>query len=239
AQLQKLDGRLVPYPVSDNNSTLPNGTQASTIKTRNKQGNNNALIPMHIFSDDIRPPLIVNKLPDVDERITDVTQLVCCLGIMQSSLSPDDILEPPAQQWRLTIEKDVFEQDRLKILATDVVRVFQRDEIKDSKAIAEVVYLAQVLGKESYRHLLKELFSGIEKSSMLEYHQLEGVAQLIQSADSGYIDADDLVKILELLSERLRNTHYQSSHHMYRLTTAVSQVLDAMADSSVKDLDRE
>jgi hypothetical protein len=74
---------------------------------------------------------------------------------------------------------------------------------------------------------------------MLEYHQLEGVAQLIQSADSGYLDADDLIKILGLLSERLRNTHHQSSHHMYQLAAAVSQVLDAMADTKVKDLDLE
>jgi hypothetical protein len=62
---------------------------------------------------------------------------------------------------------------------------------------------------------------------------------LIQNADPGHLDADDLVKILQLLNERLRGTHYQSSRHMYQLTTAVSQVLDAMADAEVKDLDLE
>ncbi|KAI8346108.1 hypothetical protein B0O80DRAFT_247177 [Mortierella sp. GBAus27b] len=62
---------------------------------------------------------------------------------------------------------------------------------------------------------------------------------MIQGADSGYLDADDLVKILGLLSTRLSDTHQQSADHMRQLTLAVSRVLDAMAETQVKGLDRE
>jgi hypothetical protein len=117
--------------------------------------------------------------------------------------------------------------------------VFKRDELKDAKAVAEVVYLAPVLEKDDFQYLLKELYSGIAQSDLLDVHQLEGLAQLIQGADPGHLDADDLVKILTLFNTRLRDTHYQSSLHMYQLTMAVSRVLDAMADTNVKDLDRK
>src|SRR5690606_5089771 len=117
---------------------------------------------------------------------------------------------------------DTDEQDRLRTIATDVIRAFKRDEFKDAKAVTEVVYLAPVLEKDDFRYLLKEFHSGIEQSSLLDVHQLEGLAQLIQGADSNYLDADDLVKILELLSARLRDTHQQSASHLYQLTFAVS-----------------
>jgi len=105
--------------------------------------------------------------------------------------------------------------------------------------VAEVVCLAPILEKSDFQYLLRELCKGVDQSILLDIHQLDGVAQLIHCAEPGYLDADDLVKILELLSTRLRNTHNQSSSHMYQLTMAVSRLLDAMADSKVKGLDRE
>ncbi|KAF9402587.1 hypothetical protein BGZ76_007284, partial [Entomortierella beljakovae] len=65
-----------------------------------------------------------------------------------------------------------------------------------------------------------------------------GLAHLIQSASPGYIDADDLVKIMELLSTRLQETFQQSPQHIYQLTITVSRVLDAMADCNIQGLDR-
>jgi hypothetical protein len=137
------------------------------------------------------------------------------------------------------IKNEPDEHERLKVLATDVIRAFKRDEIKDTKAVAEVIYLAPVLEKDDFRYLLKEFHVGIEQSSLLNVHQLEGLAQLIQGADTCYLDADDLVKVLSLLSTRLQGTHHQSPQHLYQLTLAVSNVLDAMADAEVKGLDRE
>jgi hypothetical protein len=124
-------------------------------------------------------------------------------------------------------------------MATEVIRAFKRDEIKDNKVVAEVMYLAPVLDKDAFQDLLSEFYSGIDHHGLLKFHQLEGLAQLIQNGDQDHLSADDLVKIMGLLSDRLRNTHLQSSQHMYQLTLAVSHVLDAMADTKVKDLDRE
>ncbi|KAF9361671.1 hypothetical protein BGX34_007008, partial [Mortierella sp. NVP85] len=124
-------------------------------------------------------------------------------------------------------------------MVTEVIRVFKRDEIKDAKAVAEVVCLSPVLNKDSFHELLREFYSGIDHSGLLNFHHLEGLAQLIQGAGPGHLDADDLVKILNLLSKRLRDTHQQSTRHMYHLTLAVSHILDAMADTRVTDLDRE
>ncbi|KAK3821817.1 MAG: hypothetical protein J3Q66DRAFT_367489 [Benniella sp.] len=108
-----------------------------------------------------------------------------------------------------------------------------------SKAVAEVVCLASVLNKEEFLDLLREFYTGIDHPGPLNIPQLEGLAQLIQDADIGHLSADDLVKILGLLSTRLMDTHKQSSQHIYQLTMAVSHVLDAMADTKVVDLDRE
>jgi len=187
----------------------------------------------------VRPPIVEFKLPEPDERLNSTPQLVCCLGILQASRLPDVTLELAAHRWLKGVEKDTDEQERLHMMATEVVRAFKRDEIKETKIVNEVVILAPVLNKDIHRELLLEFYSGIEHSGLLNVHQLDGIAQLIQGADPGYLDADDLVKILGLLSTRLRNAHKQSTHHMHQLTLAVSHVLDAMADTKVTDLDRE
>ena len=195
-------------------------------------------IPDHIFVDNVRPPAIQFKLPEADERLYNTPQLACCLGLLKASDSPD-ILEPTAHNWLRAIENDTDEQDRLKTMATEVIKAFKRDELKDAKAVSEVVYLAPVLNKDAFHDLLAEFYSGIDHSGLLKFQLLEGLAQLIQDAEPGHLNSDDLVKILELLSVRLRDTHQQSTQHIHQLTLAVSHVLDAMADTNVTGLNRE
>jgi len=176
--------------------------------------------------------------PEHDSRLVDTIQLACCLGLLQAPYELDEILDPAARNWLLLTKNEQDERERLKNLATDVIRAFKRDEFKDAKSVTEVMYLAPVLENDDFRYLLKEFYSGIDQSGLLDVHQLEGLANLIQGADPGYLDSDDLVKVLSLFSTRLRDTHQQSSHHIYQLTVAVSHVLDAMADASVKGVDR-
>ncbi|KAK3823279.1 MAG: WD40-repeat-containing domain protein [Benniella sp.] len=218
---------------------MDSGTTRPSPHDKRKQLQDVVTIPTHIFVENARPPVIQFKLPEADERLGSTLQLACCLGLLQASQSPDDILETSAQNWLQAIEKDTDEQDRLKTMATEVIRAFKRDEFKDAKAVAEVVCLAPVLEKDLFHDLLAEFYSGIDHSGLLKLHLLEGLAQLIQGADLGHLSADDLVKILGLLSIRLRDTHQQSTDQMHQLTLAVSHVLDAMADTKVTDLDRE
>ncbi|KAF9343456.1 hypothetical protein BGX34_006731, partial [Mortierella sp. NVP85] len=210
-----------------------------TLSLKITKTNDNVVIPAHIFAENVSPPTVAIKLPEIDGRLSSTTELACCLSLLNASHSLDDVLDPTARAWKQAAEKDDDEHERLKVLSIDVIRAYKRDEIKDAKVVAEVVTLAPVLDKDMFRDLLKEFYSGIGGSDLLDFHQLDGLAQLIQGADPGYLEADDLVKILGLLSKRLRETHQQSPLHIYQLTLAASNVLDAMADTKVEGLDRE
>ncbi|KAF9350565.1 hypothetical protein BGX34_001148 [Mortierella sp. NVP85] len=211
----------------------------ATLPRKNKKPNDIATIPAHIFAENVRPPAVTAKLPEPDERLLNTRQLACCLGLLNDSHELDEILEPATRKWLQVVENDEDEHERLKILSLDVIRTFKREEIKDAKAVAEVVCLAPVLERDIFRDLLRSFYDGIDHSGLLDIHQLQGLAQLIQGADKGYLEADDLVKILTLLATRLKETHQQSPRHIYQLTLAASYVLDAMADTKVEGLDRE
>ncbi|KAF9349468.1 hypothetical protein BGX26_012239 [Mortierella sp. AD094] len=228
--------RSTPVPPVAPSTTLP----VSPLPSSNAIPSRDSTVVLEcIFAKDIPPPVSVCKLPEADERLADTRQLAYCLGILQASPLPDDALDLPARTWLEVTEKNPDEQERLKTMATDLIRAFTRDELKDTKAIAEVVCLAPVLEEGDFRIVLSQFVNGIEKSILLDVHTLEGLAQLIQSAAPGYIDSDDLVKILRILSIRLQETHQQSLRHIYQLTLTVSHILDAMADSDIKGLKRE
>ncbi|KAG0234640.1 hypothetical protein BGX31_004488 [Mortierella sp. GBA43] len=218
---------------------LPTGSIDTSSVGQQRKGRIIATVSSHIFPKNILPPSIDIKLPDPDERLIDTQQLACCLGLLQGAQSPTDTVEPRAHKWLRIVERDTDEQERLHTLATDVIRAFKQDELKDARSVTEVVYLAPVLNKDLFRDMLRDFYTAIDESGLLDTHRVEGIAQLIQGADSGYLDADDLVKILDLLSTRLRETHQQSSHQLRQLTLVVSHVLDAMAETQVKDVDRE
>ncbi|KAK3809355.1 MAG: WD40-repeat-containing domain protein [Benniella sp.] len=211
---------------------------AGSPSDQHKQQRNIAIAPGHIFAGDAHPPVIEYHLPRSDERLANTQQLAYCLYLLKPERSSNDMLDPATRSWLSTIEKDLDEQDRLKTMATEVIKAFKRDELKDAKTVAEVVSLAPALDKDSFQALLSLFYSGIDHSGLLKVHLLEGLVQLIQSADQGHLNADDLEKILELLT-RLRDTHQQSSDHMHQLTLVESHVLDAMADANVTDVDRE
>jgi len=226
--------------VEDTQSTK---TQPAKAQSTYSQGKNNkinaiATIPDHIFAENVRRPTIVAKLPEADERLINTPQLAWCLGLLSES-HDIEILEPVARSWLQVVENDEDEQERLKNLAKDVIRTFKKEVIKDAKAIAEVVCLAPVIDRELFKDLLGTFYDGVDHSGLLAVPHVQGIALMIQSADTGYLDADDLVKILALLSKRLRETHQQSPQHMYQLALAASYVLDAMADTKVEGLDRE
>jgi len=205
----------------DKASQIPSGSVSHI-----KQGTDITIISENIFTTNVRPPTIVFNPPDPDSRLNDTIQLATCLGLLKASYQPDDILDPATRNWLLLTINEQDEKDRLNTLATDVIRAFKRDEFKDAKSVTEVVYLAPVLENDDFRYLLKEFYSGIDQSGLLDVHQLDGLAHLIQGADPGCLDSDDLVKVLSLLSVRLRDTHQQSTSHIYQLTVAVSHVLD-------------
>ncbi|KAK3821567.1 MAG: WD40-repeat-containing domain protein [Benniella sp.] len=213
-------------------SSLPLGNQQ-------KQGDTIVHAPRKILFQNAQPPIIVVGLPEAQERLNSTPQLAYCIGLLQSQQSSDNSLDTVTRNWLQVTMDNTDEYERLKDLATGVIREFKRDEIKDAMTIAEVLHLVPVLEKDASRDLLRDFYTRIDQSDLLDVHQLEGLAQLIQDVKAGYLDADDLVKILELINERLSAAHGQSPNYIYQLTVTISHVLDAMADTNVSGLDRE
>ncbi|KAG0223800.1 hypothetical protein BGX31_008333 [Mortierella sp. GBA43] len=196
-------------------------------------------ISPHIFTENIRPPCIEFKPPKVDEPLACTLQLACCLNLLQRSHLSDGILEPAADDWLKVVEKDMNEQERLRSVATEVIRAFIRDDFKDAKIFNEAVCLVPVLDEDVFQDFFRALCCGINKSNLLSVHQLDGIARSIQGAGPGCLDADHLAKVLGLLSTHLRDAFNKSTHHIHQLTWAVSHILDAMADARVSGLDRD
>ncbi|KAG0223210.1 hypothetical protein BGX31_008638 [Mortierella sp. GBA43] len=198
-----------------------------------------ASMPPYIFFENVSPPSIAFKPPRAKMYIDDTLQLACCLNYMRPFEPPNNIQDPSTREWLETVVKDSNERKRLEALATEVIRVFKKDDFKGASAVSEVVHLAPVLEREEYRDLLDVFNKSIKKSLLLHVHQLDGLARLLQGAHGNRINADDLVGMLNLLSNRLQETHLQSTDHVHRLTMTVSRVLDAMVDIGVRGLSRE
>jgi len=224
------------------NNEVKSGKSGGKEETQERAGAEAAgdvLISQSIFAENVNPPAIEFAPPPADERLDDIRQLATCLSLLRSSRPSDDLLEPAARDWLKAVEVDADEQERLMMLATEVIRGFVGDELKDAKAVSEVMCLAPVLDQQNFRFLLGQFYSGVDQSDLLNVNHLQGLADLIHGADPGFLVSDDLVKILKLLSTRLLETHLQSSTYIYQLTQAISHVLDAMADTKVNGLDRE
>ncbi|KAF9125638.1 hypothetical protein BGW39_007239 [Mortierella sp. 14UC] len=184
---------------------------------------------------DVRPSIIV-KLPEKNERIENTPQLVYCLALLLKS--QEIKLNEDKQAWLQTMEQDPVEQNHIRWLTTRMVEEFVKDPFKNSIEIAEIVLLGTVLEREHYRKLLSCFVKEFDDARLLDVDLLQGLVQLVQSSSSGFLEPNDLVKILGMLRTRLAGTHQQPTEHPYHLTLAISRVLDVMADHKVKDLDR-
>ncbi|KAG0008071.1 hypothetical protein BGZ80_003887, partial [Entomortierella chlamydospora] len=197
---------------------------------------NTTVAPLAIFVRDVAPPITTCDLPEAGAQITSTPQLAYCISLFHQSLEPKEGFE---SDWLTAIEGDPDEQRRLQSIAVDVIRAFVRDELKTSGAVFEAVSLAPVLQHDEFQKLLRVFVDGIDKSSLLETHLLEGLAYLMKNAPPCDVDSDDLVKILEILSTRLEKTHQQSTQHIYQLALTISSVLDSMVDSQVEGIECE
>ncbi|KAF9345391.1 hypothetical protein BGX26_003171 [Mortierella sp. AD094] len=212
------------------NITQPTGRNYQDISTKVKNG-----LPTP-NDQDVTSAVAKYALPGVGGRITSTPQLAYCLSLLHPSLMSREGLGNLEYNWIQANVDDPDGKKRLQTITTDVVRAFVRDELKKPNVVAEVVSLAAVLNQEDFRKLLQTFVDGIDQSVLLEVHLLDGLAQLIRNAEQEYIDADDLVKILELLNTRLKGTHKQSTRHIHRLALTMSNVLDSMVDSQVEGI---
>ncbi|KAF9358853.1 hypothetical protein BGX34_008687 [Mortierella sp. NVP85] len=183
--------------------TLPDQLSPDLFQRMHKPTNKIATIPPHIFAENMVPHTVVSMMPEPDGFLSNTFQLACCLGLLKNSRELYDILGPVASEWLQVVENDEDEQERLKVLALDVVRAFKEGELKSATAISEVVCLAPVIEKDVFRDLFRTFYDEVHRSVLVDIHQVQGLVQLIQSADAGYLGTDDLVKVIGLFSTRL------------------------------------
>ncbi|KAF9276145.1 hypothetical protein BGZ88_001904, partial [Linnemannia elongata] len=238
---------------SDDNQSVPSSTTKGMVLSASLT---EAFFLENIFAEDAPRSTKKTKLPKLQQRIEMTQQLVYCntllfqeplsLAIATTGKDADSagllVLQEPdldktELDWLKTTKKDLIEADRMRWLATRVVEQFVTDT-KDSAKIAEVVALGPVLEKESYRNLLLVFIKEFNDAHILDVDMLQGLIQLVQDASPGYLESDDLVKVLGILRVRLEGTHQQSTEHSYHLTLAASKILDVMAEQKVQDLNR-
>ncbi|KAG0061810.1 hypothetical protein BGZ89_011155, partial [Linnemannia elongata] len=211
-----------------------------------------------IFPENVPKPSVKSALPGLQERIESTEQLLYCnlllrqdsaissssdAGEEKATIDPANAPHVPAldegeQKWLEKAKEDPVAQDRMQWLVTKMVEAFIADVIKGSIKIAEIVALGPVLEREPYRKLLSSFIADFDDSRILDLSLLQGLVQLIQSASPGFLVSDDLIKVLSLLRTHLENSHQHSQEHLCHLTSAVSRILDVMADHKVEDLDQ-
>ncbi|KAG0010930.1 hypothetical protein BGZ80_001071, partial [Entomortierella chlamydospora] len=210
----------------------------SKTKDQTTRGDTARAVQM-IFVRDVAPSVAKFNLPEIGARITSTSQLAYCISLLHHSLESKEGFDRSESDWLKAIESDQDEQRRLRSMAVDIIRAFIRDELKTPDVVSEAVSLAAVLEQDEFQKLLRVFVDGIDQSLLLEVHLLEGLAYLMKNSLPESFDVDDLVKILELLSIRLKGVHQQSTQHTYQLALTVSRVLDSMVDSQVKGIKRK
>ncbi|KAF9125238.1 hypothetical protein BGW39_007543 [Mortierella sp. 14UC] len=142
-------------------------------------------------------------------------------------------LDQTELSWLEEMTKDPMEQDHLRWLVTRAVEEFIADTTKDSTKIAEIIALAPVLQRETYRRLLASFIMEFDQARILDVAHLQGLVQLIESASPGFLEDDDLVRVLTILRRRLQATHKPASEHVYQMAVAISRLLDVMVNVMV------
>ncbi len=209
-----------------------------TLQSQENAGSETPQIALQLFAKNVSRPIADYELPEVDDRLTSAAQLAYCLSLLSETALSSETLEKKERLWLQATANNTEEQERLHTLATDLIRAFINDELKDEETVAEILGVAPALKPDSFQKLLAAFVDGINQSLLLDSHLVEGLARLIQSAPRDSLKADDLVIILTLLNTRLQEAHGQSPADFYQLTRTVANVLDAMADSQVTGLDR-
>lgn len=179
-------------------------------------------------------------MPAIGSRIESTSQLGLCKRLLSQAGNREQqkSMTDAQRKWLEKAVKEDIEQQHIHELASTVLEEFINNNIKDSTTIAEILLIAPTLDEEHYRKLLNGFIKAFEEASLQDTFLLQGLVQLVQSASDGFLHQDDLVRVLAILRQQLKDTHIQSSEHPFHLTVAVSRVLDVMAERKVEDLDR-
>ncbi|KAF9539609.1 hypothetical protein EC957_005195, partial [Mortierella hygrophila] len=185
-----------------------------------------------IFPENVIKPIYKTNLPKPHARVDMTPQLVYCCSLLSkaeeplqptsdSNVSQDSPLDDKEKEWVQLI--DPVLQDRYRWLVEQMVRAFAKNPLKASDVITEIVLIAPVLDRDTYRSLLSCFISNFEQTRALDVILLQGLVQLVECASSGYLVDDDLVRIATVLSKELSITHIGTSDHPLQLTLSLAR----------------
>ncbi len=191
-------------------------------------------------------PLTPPALPQAGQLLRNTEQLAYCLlllGLDKEEPASVTKLSPEESAWLARVKQDQNEKEEFSLLTKGVICAFDEDPLKNAATVAEVVALAPVYTLDDFQKLLNKFITALNALTLLDVDLLHGLSQLIRHAPPESLRTDDLVKILKKLATLLEDAHTQDGEikdeNRYRLMLATCQVLDAMADNHVTDLDRE
>ncbi|KAG0264870.1 Transducin (beta)-like 1 X-linked receptor 1 [Linnemannia exigua] len=161
------------------------------------------------------------------------------ISTSEGSSSETPVLDENGRAWLSAMQEDPSAQAHVRGLLSKLVAEFVKVDYMEISTISEVVILGPVLCREDYRTLLSCFIQRFDQTPLLSIDMLRGMVQLLQTASPGYLEDDDLVRILASLRIRLESTHAPSRAHVYQLVVAVSKVLEVMVTGEVKGLNRQ
>ncbi|GJJ76164.1 hypothetical protein EMPS_08523 [Entomortierella parvispora] len=201
-----------------------------------------ATVSATIFPRNTRPPVLPWTCPEVYGPVKGTPELVASLTLLQQVSDRTlhtSSLDVSTRQWLEEVDCNEDERLRLKKLARQLNNAFIKENFKDREAVAEIVVLAPVLEKEDFKRLLGEFLDVLSSKCLLNLDILAGLAQLIKNAPLNTLDSKYLVTILPIVSSRLQeNARSQANSRVHTLVVAVSDILSAMADRGVSELDK-
>ncbi|KAF9901253.1 hypothetical protein EC991_006381 [Linnemannia zychae] len=208
------------------------------------------VLPGNVLKSTVKP-----ALPCLQGFIEDTAQLIYCNSLPLQDVSPlsaivtgeqsdngtilalqDSTLDNAELNWMENAKIDSVNQGHLNFLFTRMDE-FIAETTKDSIEISEIGAPEPVLQSESFLGLMSWLIKNFDDSHLLDVNPLQCLVVLLQCARYGAL-VFDVVKILITLLFRLEGTHHQSTRYYYRLTEAVSEVLNVMADRNAQSPDR-
>ncbi|KAG0204571.1 hypothetical protein BGX28_003542 [Mortierella sp. GBA30] len=200
-----------------------------------------------IFHKDVLASAVRTDLPEVGARVDKTCQLVFCIHLLHKKM-PSDSGIPDVEEMELdddnrerlkALRSDPMALDYLHWLAIQIAEEFINHTAMDWETIAEVVLLGPILTRNAYRGLVSCFVSKFDNDkAVLNIEILQGMVQLVQSASPGFLEDDDVVRILNALQVRLKGAHKASKAHLYQLVLAISRLLDVMVEDNVKGLNR-
>ncbi|KAG0269192.1 hypothetical protein BGZ95_002163, partial [Linnemannia exigua] len=164
-----------------------------------------------IFPADAPKPMVRSATPaDHRGRIESTQQLAFCaslmpkdplLPIVESGTTEVSVSNDAERTWLSAMQENLLARAHIRWLLSQLVAEFVKISSPESSVISEIVILGPALCRADYRILVSFFIERFEQTPLLNIDLLGGMVQVVQSASPGFLEDDDLIRILESLHQ--------------------------------------